>query len=67
MHPQQGGSGNAGGGTALWSRYLGGHPLHGQGPGGGGSYPGGETADGTAPAEYTVQEVEIHLGGGSKG
>ena len=34
---------------------------------GGGSDPGGETDDGTSPAEDTGQEVEIHLGGGGKG
>ena len=34
---------------------------------GGVSDPGGETADGTSPVEDTVQEVEIHLGGGGKG
>ena len=53
------------GGTALWSRDLGGHPLHRQGPGGV-SDPGGEMADGTAPAEDTGWEVEIHLDGGGK-
>ena len=31
------------------------------------SDPGGETDDGTAPAEDTGREVEIHLGGGGKG
>ena len=35
--------------------------MHGQGPGGV-SGPGGETADWTAPAEDTGQEVDIHLG-----
>ena len=28
---------------------------------------GGETSDGTAPAEDNEREVEIHLGGGGKG
>ena len=43
-----------------------GHPPHGQGPRGV-SEPGGDIADGTAPAEDTGQEVEIHLRGGGKG
>ena len=45
---------------------LGGHPPHGQVPGGV-SYPGGETADRTAPTEDNVRDVLIHLGGGGKG
>ena len=75
-HPQQGGSGAAGvrliflglstGGTTLQSGDLGGHPPHGQGPGGV-SDPSGETADGAVPVEYNVLEVEIHLFGGGKG
>ena len=70
-HPQQGGGGAAGvrhlfkccgtGGTALQIEYLCGHLLHGQGPGGV-SGPLGKTADRTAPAEDTEQEVEIHIG-----
>ena len=35
---------------AIWSGNLGGHPPHGNGPGGV-SYPGGETDDGTDPTE----------------
>ena len=31
------------------------------------SYPGGDTVDSTAPAEYNGQDVVIHLGNGSKG
>ena len=54
------------GGTALRSGYLGGHPLHGKGPGGD-PYLGGKTADGTAPTEDNRQEVEIYLCGGGKG
>ena len=71
-HPQQGGSGAAGlwiilkgrcpGGNALQSGDLGGNPLHGKIPGGV-SYPGGESADGNAPAEDVGREVEIHFGG----
>ena len=34
---------------------------------GGGSDPGGEMADGTAPAEDTGREVEMHLGSNGKG
>ena len=34
---------------------------------GGVSDPGGETADGTAPAEENVWDVEIHLRSGGKG
>ena len=45
---------------------MGGHPPHGQVPGGV-SDPGGYMADRMAPAEETGQEVEIHLGGGGKG
>ena len=45
---------------------MGGHPPHGKGPRGV-SDPGGETAEGTAPAEDTRKEVEIHLSGGGKG
>ena len=38
---------------------MGGHPSHGQGPGG--------VSNGTAPAEDTGWKVDIHLGGGDKG
>ena len=81
-HPQQGGGGTPGvhlifkgrgvggagvaGGAALRIGYLGDHPLHGQGSGGV-SGPGGDTVDGTAPAEDTGREVEIHFGGNGKG
>ena len=41
-------------------------PLHGQGCGGS-SVPGGEMADGKAPAEDTRREVDIHLGGEGTG
>ena len=34
---------------------------------GGELYPGGETADRTAPTENNGQDVEIHLGSGGKG
>ena len=54
------------GGTALWRGYLGGHPPYGHGPGGC-LDPGGETADGKAPAEGNGRDVEIHLAGGGKG
>ena len=54
------------GSTTLRSGDLGGHPLHGNGPGGV-SDPGDKTADGTAPAEDNGRNVEIHLGGGGKG
>ena len=36
-------------------------------PWGGGSYPGVDTSDRTAPAEDTGQEVEIHLSGSING
>ena len=75
-HPQQGGGGAAGvriifqgcgaGGTVIQIGDLGGQPLHGKGPGGV-SDPGGGTTDGTAPAEDTGREVEIHLGGDGRG
>ena len=54
------------GGAALRSGDLGGHPLHGHVPGWG-SYPRGDKADGTDPAEDNGRDVEMHLGGGGKG
>ena len=71
MHPQQGGGGAAGirlifqgrgtGGTALCIGNLGGHQMHGKGPGGV-SDRCGDTADGTAPVEDNGWELEINLG-----
>ena len=45
---------------------MGGHPPHGNGPGGV-SDSGGERSDGTAPVEENGQDVKIHHGGGGKG
>ena len=41
-------------------------PRMGKALGGGGSGPGGETVDGTAPAEDTGRKMDIHLGGDGK-
>ena len=53
------------GGTSLWSGDLGGHPPHGNGPGGDSDLVG-ETDDETAPAEGNIQDVDIHLVGDGK-
>ena len=45
---------------------MGGHPLHGPGPGGV-TVPGGANIDVEAPAAVDRWEMGIHLGGGSKG
>ena len=73
---QQGGGGAAGvwllflsrgaGRAALRIRDLGGHSMNGKGPGGG-SGPGGKTSDGMARADETGEDVNIYLGGESKG
>ena len=76
MNPHQGGCGAASvkiiclgrgtGSAALLIGILGGHPPHGKGTGGF-SGPGSETSDGTATAENTGQDVNIHFVSNGKG
>ena len=76
VRPQQGGGvptgiriifyGHGTGGAAIQIGDLGGHPPHGQGLGGVSS-PVGETAEEMDPAEDTIREVDIHLGGDGTG